>query len=224
MDFKRIVMSCVATAGLAVAVAPSAMAQGLHFGVFGGVTSSDLPGVALYDEAFTDAIEDAWGGTASVSSSSLDDSGVAWGIQVGYSWNSYVALEVGYVDLGSILYETDIVATGGLLVGNVAGEVKYESTGPTLAVLGMYPLNDMVTIHGRAGLYFSDTRLSVSLDDISNSTKGSDKDVTFGVGASWDFSDRYALRFEFQRFLDVGNEDETGEEDIDLLSATFLFR
>lgn len=223
MDFKRIAVSVVATAGLAIAVIPGAMAQSLHFGVFGGISSVDLS-KAEYDEAFTSATEFQFGGTAEIDSSSMDDRGAAWGIQIGYDWNSYVALELGYVDLGSALYEADIVADNIFFTGILPVEFKHESTGPTLALLGMYPLNEMVTIHGRAGIYFSDTRLSADVAGVTESQKGSDEDVNFGLGASWNFSDSHALRFEYQRFLDVGNEDKTGERDVDLLSVTFLFR
>jgi hypothetical protein len=51
----------------------------------------------------------------------------------------------------------------------------------------------------------------------------SDRDLFAGVGGAWNITDRYSLRFEFQRYFDVGEED-SGEGDVDMFAFSLLFR
>jgi hypothetical protein len=44
------------------------------------------------------------------------------------------------------------------------------------------------------------------------------------VGIAWNINEAYSLRAEYQHFIDVGDEDHTGEQDIDFLSFIVLFR
>jgi hypothetical protein len=43
------------------------------------------------------------------------------------------------------------------------------------------------------------------------------------VGGAWNISDSYSLRLEYQRYLDLG-DDDTGEGDVDLIGLSHLFR
>jgi len=45
-----------------------------------------------------------------------------------------------------------------------------------------------------------------------------------GIGAAWNINDGYALRVEVQRYFDVGDEDQTGENDVDMLTFGVVFR
>jgi hypothetical protein len=45
----------------------------------------------------------------------------------------------------------------------------------------------------------------------------------FGFGASFDIGKTAAVRIEWERFMDVG-ESDTGQSDVDLLSASLVFR
>lgn len=225
MDFKRISVAAVGTAALAVA--PGVMAQSMHFGVFGGISSFDVPQASLDSElvALTQVVLAPPANTPVDVDSNFDD-GAAWGVQVGYNFNSWVAIELGFTDLGNVVYEADVydasISPRDFLY---FAETKYSSSGPSLAVLGTLPLNDRFDLHGRAGIFFSDTRVSYHIDEEELvEYKASGKDLILGIGASWKFKQQYALRLEWQRFLDVGDEEETGEEDVDLVALTFLFR
>ena len=46
----------------------------------------------------------------------------------------------------------------------------------------------------------------------------------FGLGASADIAKNFAVRVEWERFLNVGDKDTTGQSDIDLVSASLVFR
>ena len=105
-------------------------------------------------------------------SGSVDDSGFGWGLNVGYEFNRFVALEVGYVDLGKYRQE------GGSIVANYSTEAlalppelpaafgvpaevsaRIVSAGPTLAVVGKFPFGPGFSVYGRGGMYFADTRV-----------------------------------------------------------------
>ena len=107
---------------------------------------------------------------------------------------------------------------------------RVRSAGPTAAILGLLPLGERFELHGKAGLYFSDTRLRTRIRDdafgeniVHGEIDGSDRDVFAGVGGAWHINDRYSVRFEYQRYLDVGDED-SGEGDVDLFAISVLFR
>jgi len=208
---QALVLGCVpATAALAAD-------SGFYFGVSGGLAMFDLPSKGSIDALFEDE-------SLLLESSSLDDDDTAWGLQVGYRWNSYVAAEVGYVNFGSAEYR----ATPEGINGEVS--LRARSSGPTLSVLGMLPVGERFDLHARAGVYFADTRLRVRVEDFDSATvdseeiKPSSENMFAGIGAAWNINDSYALRIEYQRFFDVGDKDEIGETDIDLLSFSVLFR
>ncbi|AMN45992.1 hypothetical protein ACG33_02465 [Steroidobacter denitrificans] len=206
---QALVLGCVpATAALAAD-------PGFYFGISGGLATFDLPSrgsldAELEEEGFL------------LESSSLDDDDKAWGLQVGYRWNSYVAAEVGYANFGTAEYR----ATDGI-DGNLSLRVR--SSGPTLSVLGMLPVAERFDLHARAGVYFADTRVRYREagfdigEDYSEGSKSSSENPFLGIGAAWNINDSYALRVEYQRFFDVG-KDDIGKFDIDLLSFSVLFR
>jgi hypothetical protein len=45
-----------------------------------------------------------------------------------------------------------------------------------------------------------------------------------GAGVSINFGRKIALRAEYERHFDVGDEDTTGTSDIDMFSASMVFR
>lgn len=228
---KQRVMSILLAAGLASTPVSGALAEGFYFGISGGAASFDLPSKAAFDETYVDSLDGLVPGVFVVGAeSSLDDSDQAWGVQVGYRWGSYVAAELGYVNFGEALYRADVLLSDGFVDAPIEVSARVRSSGPTLAVLGILPLRERFDIHARAGVYFSDTRYRERFEDPltgegdSIETDGSDKDLFAGLGAAWNINESYAVRLEYQRFFDVGDEDHTGEENIDLLSVGFLFR
>lgn len=224
----------VVLAGLGLISGSHAGAQetGWYFGLSGGMATVDLASKGDFDALVVPdlaaVINDSGFGVADVSSS-LDDNDGAWGLQVGYRFNSYVATEVGYVNFGEALYEAIATATDGVNTFPVEGSVRFKSSGPTAAILGMFPLTGRFDVHGKAGIYFSDTRVrnrirEVGFDNVAHSElRSSEKELFLGIGGAWNINDSFSVRIEYQRFLDVGDED-TGESDIDLISGSILFR
>jgi hypothetical protein len=53
--------------------------------------------------------------------------------------------------------------------------------------------------------------------------KAGETEFFLGVGGAWNISNSYSLRLEYQRYLDLG-DDDTGEGDVDLIGLSVLFR
>lgn len=177
------------------------------------MSKADIP-KSTYDALLADDI----------SRSSVDDSDTAFGVQVGYRWGKYIAAELGYVDLGEAWYRADIEGTTGRVTA------RHQSSGPTLGVLGLVPVNEKFDLYGRLGLFYSDVRVRLAGEDangqilISEEVKAHSKDVYAGIGAAWNINEKFALRVEYQRFLDVGDDRRTGEADVDLITVGVLFQ
>jgi hypothetical protein len=231
----RVAAVLAAALGLMAANAASAeTTTGLYFGITAGGTSIDTSGTKQdRDEAVAIpiAIElENLGFDVLGIESSLDDSDLGWGLQVGYRFNRYVAAEVGYVDLGKGLYEAILSVDDGVETFPVEVSSRFVSSGPTAAVLGMLPIGERFDVHAKAGVYFADTRFRARVRDVEfdenilhEEVHAGEQEVFLGLGGAWNISDNYSLRFEYQRFLDIG-DDDTAETDIDLISLSLLFR
>ncbi len=45
-----------------------------------------------------------------------------------------------------------------------------------------------------------------------------------GIGAAWNVNQSFAVRAEYQRFFDVGDDKKNYEQDIDVISVGVLFK
>jgi OOP family OmpA-OmpF porin len=194
-----------------------AQEQFSYFGLTAGTGTMDLGSKGSFDATATARF-------GAPNNSSLDDEVDVWGVHVGYRFNRYVAGEIGYVNLGRGQYEANYAPS-------LRYSVRYLSSGPTLSVLGLYPLTDRFEIHGRAGLFLSDTRVRDRFEDRSTGAfqstepKSSANDLSLGIGAAWMINPSYAVRFEFTRFMDVGKQRQIPQEfDVDTLQFSLLFR
>jgi OmpA-OmpF porin, OOP family len=233
MRCKRVTAALAAVLGMTGVTAASAETAGLYFGMTAGMSRFDLGSKGELDEAFATPVAedllDAGFDDVDVTTS-LDDSDIGWGLQIGYRFNRYFAGEIGYVDLGEASYEADIDVTVVGATFPVEASVRFASAGPIAAAVGMLPVNDRFDIHAKAGLYFADTQVRTRVRDLAfdenlfhEELGAGEQEFFAGVGASWNINDSYSLRFEYQRFLDLG-DDDSGEEDVDLLAVSMLFR
>jgi opacity protein-like surface antigen len=231
---QRMAAALAAALGMVAATTASAENTGLYFGLTGGTTSVDMGGSKQdFDENFGLPIAaslELAGVDVIGFDSSLDDSDIGWGLQVGYRFNRYIAAEVGYVNLGDALYEAIMTVDDGVEIFPVEASVRFKSSGPTAAVLGILPIGERFDAHLKGGIYVADTRLRSRLRDVEfaenvvhDETKASETEFFFGVGGAWNINESYSLRVEYQRYLDIGNDD-TGEGDVDLIGVSVLFR
>lgn len=231
---NRLLASCATAVALCVGSVSAAHAaeEGFYFGIAGGMTSADLSKNDLdgrYQSLLIDDSYDVLG-----YESTLDDSDTSWGVQVGYQWGPHFAAEIGYVDLGKAVYEADflvedLLSPGDMYVGSE--RTRFRSSGPTVAVLGLLPLGETFDIHGRAGILFARNRITEQSRDYytgevlgSQEFSGNSKDLFAGIGGAWNINANYTMRLEYQRYFDVGDDEDTTETDVDQLSLSILFR
>jgi OmpA-OmpF porin, OOP family len=140
---------------------------------------------------------------------SCDDKDTGIKLFGGYQFNPNGAIELGYVDLGKAK-------------ASVPGQsAEAKAHGFDLGFVGTLPINDQFAVLARVGLFFWKAELSVTG---VGSDSASGNDLTYGLGVKYDVSRNVSVRFEWQQFKDVGDNNSTGQSDVDLLFASMVFR
>jgi OOP family OmpA-OmpF porin len=151
-------------------------------------------------------------------SCSSDDTDSGWKLFVGNQFSPNAAVEFGYLDLGEFK-----ISGNDSFLGSTS--LTVEASGFNVALAGFLPVGNTVNLLGKVGLFLWDVDASASSSVLgSGSTSESGTDLMFGFGASFDIGKTTAVRIEWERFTDVGDENETGQSDVDLLSASLVFR
>lgn len=157
------------------------------------------------------------------SSCDLDKYGFGAKIYGGYRFTDYFAVEGGWTDLG----ETSAAVTGSVVAGDRTA-VDWRAQGVEASVLLTIPFGDDVRFYTRLGAIDSKTDADVSYTNLGVTTvtarSVNEINFTLGFGGQWDIGDYLALRFEWQRYLDVGEDSTTGSADVDLFAISALFR
>lgn len=141
-----------------------------------------------------------------------DKSGSTWRIFGGWRFGRNLAAEIAYVDLGRFTH-------------NVAGtRTRVEADGPEATLLGIYQVNQ-VSIFGKVGAYYANTKAAVDGPAASASAKEKNGGLTYGVGAQYDFRNGLGARAEWQRYAGVGDSATTGNSlDVDAFTLSLLYR
>ena len=152
-------------------------------------------------------------------SSSMDDHDTGYKLQLGYKFTPNWAIEGGYVDLGKFNYNATF--TG----GTASGEVK--ASGFNLAGIGSYPINDQFSIFGKLG--FIDAKVEASANATgpggaaSGSASATKWKTNWGFGATYNVTKAWGVRAEWERFNKLGDNNNTGESDVNLLSVGVVY-
>jgi OmpA-OmpF porin, OOP family len=149
-------------------------------------------------------------------SGSIDDKDDGWKAFGGYQFNNYGAVEFGYVDLGTVS-----VAKGKILGLSASEEDKVK--GYSLSYVGTLPIASQFSVLGRVGFFRWDVDSSCSLGSINCSASATGTDLTYGLGAQFDFSKSIGARLEWEQFNDVGDQN-TASGDVNLLSVSLVFK
>jgi OOP family OmpA-OmpF porin len=228
---KQRIMGVIALGSLGIAMAAPATAEvqpGWYIGVSPGQSSFDISKDEL-DDVIVSAYASA-GAPLISGSSTFDDSDTSWSIFGGYRFNPFIAVEAGYVDLGNAPYRSsgNVNPPGPVASTPASANIDFSSTGITIAAVGSLPLGEMFDLHARLGLLFADTEIDLSTaigtGRASDTLSSSSEDALYGIGAALHVGASWTLSVDWQRFVDVGDEEETGEGDIDLLSLAAAYR
>jgi OOP family OmpA-OmpF porin len=141
-----------------------------------------------------------------------DDTDTALRIFGGYQFNPNLAVEVGYSDLGK--------ATAS--VPGLSGEWK--STAWDFMAVGMLPINPQLSVLGKIGLSSWSLDSTITASGIGSTTYSpTGSDVTYALGVQYAFTPTIGMRAEWQKFANIG-DDVTGQSDVDVISASILFK
>lgn len=158
--------------------------------------------------------------------SSMDDNDTGYKLQFGYKFTPNWALEVGYVDLGKIDYRagfTDSAVPGG--AGSASTETK--ASGWNIAGVGTYPIDNQFSVFGKLGFIDAKVEQSAAITAVGGSGAASvsatEWKAHWGIGAAYNMTKNWGLRAEWERFNKLGDNDTTGENDVDLLSIGAVF-
>ena len=221
------ILSLASTAG-AYAQSPPQSDEGFYVGVGFGPSKFDQS-KADFDAGVSGTFTNA-GFAVSNPASALGTSSTELHGLFGYRFSSYYGFELGFVDVGKLSYSATMTLSGGGLPspspGSISGEVS--SKGPLLSMIGTIPLQKRWEIFGRLGLFYADTTidLDAKISGVAGSSSVSARstDWALGIGGALNLNRRFSIRLEYQKFKDVGDPDQTGESDVDVIDLGLLFR
>jgi OOP family OmpA-OmpF porin len=147
---------------------------------------------------------------------SSDDTDNGWKIFAGSQFSQNAAVEFGYIDLGQGKFSVSGPGVGG------SGSV--ETKGFNVDFVGMLPVTNEFGVIGKIGLFRWDVDFKVSGVGGAFSDSATGVDLTYGIGLKYDFTKTVGMRAEWERFKDVGDENKTGQGDLDLLSVGLVFK
>ena len=185
-----------------------ALAQGSGFygGLSLGAASADLDKGALDQQLI--------GAGVTGLTSDADETDVGYKAYLGYGFTPNFAVEGGYANLGSFEYKANF--TGG------NAKADWKSHGMFVQAVGRAPLANRFSLLAKGGIYFAENEVDLRATGPGGTATADDSDseVNFllGVGGEYALNPSTSLRFEWERFVDVGDNDLGGEADVDLFT------
>ncbi len=147
---------------------------------------------------------------------SCDDKDTAWKIFGGYQFNRYIGAEIGYVDLGKV------TANGTILGVPVSANIK--AKGFEALAVGTLPINEQFAAYGKAGFFRWDVDASAVVGGVAVAASEKGTDLTYGIGLKYNFTKNLAVRVEYQRYKDLGDENTTGKSNVDVIGVGLVFK
>lgn len=156
---------------------------------------------------------------ASVTGFSMDQRDTGYKLFVGKQISRYLALELGYFDLGQSSFNATTTGNGVL-----NGEAGFR--GANLDLLAQLPLSERLSLLGRVGMnyakastHFSGNRLAA----VTGPDHGERKlNAKAGVGLEYKLSEALALRGEVERYR--VNDGIGNRGDVDLMSVSLVYK
>ncbi len=149
-----------------------------------------------------------------------DTADSAMKILFGIATSDNIDFRLGYANLGEATFE----ASNGIV--NAEGSV--ENQGFFADLLARFKPAERLSLYGKMGLAFMKTDITVSAIGpggfYEDELQGSSFVFVPGVGISLDITERFGLTAEYERYLDAGDDEETGTSDIDVVSAGVYIR
>jgi OmpA-OmpF porin, OOP family len=146
-------------------------------------------------------------------------------IFVGRQLDKNWALEGSYVTLGKFQYSYSVNSTGD------STSLDYRVTGFGASLIPSFSLGDSITVFGRLGAFFSQTKTTTaSANGAFSSSLGSSSSPTsavsplLGAGFQLEFNPGTAMRIEYENYGKVGNETDTGRAKVQMGTVSVVFK
>jgi OOP family OmpA-OmpF porin len=157
-------------------------------------------------------------------SCSTDDKSTGFKLFAGYEFNRIFSVEGGYVNFGQFKQKANgsFNGTQVTVTGTADGDGLFADT-----ILSA-PVGSSVSVFGRLGMTVWNVKEKAQASGGGRSASASDNasgiSSDFGVGVKVVVTQKISLRGELQRFFRVGDKDKTGQSDVDMISASVLYR
>jgi len=221
MDLKLKSGALLVCLGLGASMAAQASEPGWYFVAFGGESTAS----GLSESQSEDNIAAIFGnvGLDVVDvTSKIDDSDTAYGIAGGYQLNDHFAFEFAYVDLGAFNNQATVTLTDGTSTADADILLETSANGPVVSMLGILPIGERFSVFGRLGLSFlnADGTARITENGTSQHARQTSQktDAIYGIGAEYSFSKYFGIRLGWDRYLDVGTKDVSGDIDADVIT------
>ena len=148
------------------------------------------------------------------SSSTTSSTGATGGkAQLGYNLGKTFALEGGYTYLGKANYSS--ITNLGTIGGSKDASLF------NLDLVGKFALNQQFSLLGRFGGYYWKTKNEMpNAATLGTSTVNDNGfDFKLGAGVQYDFTPKFGLRGEFERFNGVGKANTSGDSKVNQLTV-----
>lgn len=214
-------LRCLLVAGCLLPFAASA--QSWYLGASGGQSAiqaspADVETGFLLDDGFT------------ASGTTLDKTDTAWKAYAGYRFNRFLAVEMGYADLGKASFNTTIVAAPPGTTPSPPFPIRATATarGGFLSVIAHWPVTQNFSLFTKAGAFRSDVEFTEVIEGTGITRVSRTElrtDANYGAGLQWMFSGAMGVRLEWERFINIGRGIGGREGlDIDFVSAGLMVR
>ncbi len=149
-----------------------------------------------------------------------EDGDTAFKLYIGLPLGENADLRIGYANLGE-------ASANAYAAGKVSH--TYEVQGVFIDALGKLKPTPEFSLFAKLGAAYTNAEVKISAQSNIGSASdkmGESKQLVLipGLGLSYDFTPQVGLIVEIERYLDVGDDDETPKLDIDMASAGLYFR
>ena len=148
--------------------------------------------------------------------------GAAYKAFAGYSFNKYVALELGYFNLGKFKFDTTTTPAGTL-------HAETKTQGANLDAVFSYPFDNGFSVFGRIGIQYVKSKVDLTgtgaIIVLSSSTNETGRGPKTGVGVGYEFARNMGVRgeWEYYRVPDGTNTKTVAKVDVIGLSLYYRF-
>jgi opacity protein-like surface antigen len=151
-----------------------------------------------------------------------DNTSFAWAFAAGYRFNRFLAVELGFSDLGRVT--TTLIPRSD---DSIAGEIRSSARGKTLALLVHAPTGNWDPYFKLGAIKaITDLRVDAPLVDqgLPSSVHDEQPRVLLGVGARYAFTEQWAVSFAFDYYVNLGARGDIESKNVASPRFGFAYR